>query len=59
MKALQALKFMFKQDRLDFSSHFTATEDEFRFDNVSLDVVRQLIAEKRFSELEELLIHLS
>lgn len=55
MEALQSLKFLFKQDRLDFTSHFGATDAEFRLDPVDPDVVLRLLQERRFDELSELL----
>lgn len=55
MAALQVLKFKYKQDRLDFTSHHTASYKEFEADKITRDFVEQLLAEGKFDELDDLL----
>ncbi|KAG8909739.1 hypothetical protein FRC02_007598 [Tulasnella sp. 418] len=54
MTALQILKFSYRHDRLNFSSELVATEEEFRIDNITPDMV-EMVAAGKFDELEELL----
>lgn len=55
MAALQVLKFQYKQDRLDFTLHYMATEDEFRVDRITPEFAEQLLKEGKFDELFDLL----
>ncbi|KAG8909821.1 hypothetical protein FRC02_007562 [Tulasnella sp. 418] len=56
MSALQLLKFSYRTDRLDFTSDWIATEEEFGIDNVTSQALAQeLMAAGKFDELEELL----
>lgn len=55
MSGLQVLKFSFRQDRLSFTSHFIADEEEFRIDKISPDVVRELLLAGKIEELKDYL----
>lgn len=55
MSGLQILKFSGRQDRLNFTSHLVADEDEFSIDTISLELVRELLLEGKIDELKEYL----
>ncbi|KAG8938744.1 hypothetical protein FRC03_006934 [Tulasnella sp. 419] len=55
MSGLQLLKFSYRNDRLNFTSDWIATEEEFSIDNITPQVVEELMAAGKYSELAELL----
>ncbi|KDQ06612.1 hypothetical protein BOTBODRAFT_121261, partial [Botryobasidium botryosum FD-172 SS1] len=67
IEALQMLKFAFKQDRLDFTEGWTATEKEFGVgfgdeelsSDISLAQLRELISSGKIQELQDTVAKIS
>ena len=56
MEALQLLKYMYRQDRLDFTRDLLADEKEYHIEGeVSERAVHELMATGKLDELKELL----
>jgi len=56
MEVLQLLKYMYRQDRLDFTRDLLAEEADYQIEGeVSERAVRELILAGRFEELKDLL----
>ncbi|KAG1787754.1 uncharacterized protein HD556DRAFT_1246251 [Suillus plorans] len=56
LEALQILKFSYKQDRLDFTSHLVAEEMDYNISGpVSRNTIDELVAAGKLDELAQLL----
>ena len=55
MEILQVLKYLYKQDQLDFTSHWIANEDDYSIDNATAHAINELLNAGKTEELHDLL----
>jgi hypothetical protein len=55
LEVLQVLKHLYKQDRLDFSSHWIAKEEDYSIENATEAAIKELVSAGKSEELLDLL----
>jgi hypothetical protein len=55
IEVLQVLKHLYKQDRLDFTSHWIAKEEDYSIEMASEAAIRELVSSGKNEELLDLL----
>lgn len=55
LEVLQVLKHLYKQDRLDFTSDWIASEDDYSIEKASEAAIHELVASGKCEELIDLL----
>src|ERR1700690_4132950 len=54
LEVLQVLKHLYKQDRLDFTSHWVANEDDYSIEKATEAAIHELVSSAKSEELLDL-----
>ena len=55
LEVLQVLKHLYKQDRLDFTSHWIAKEEDYSIETATATAIQELVSAAKTEELLDLL----
>jgi hypothetical protein len=55
LEVLQVLKHLYKEERLDFTSHWIANEDDYSIEKATEAAISELVASAKCDELLDLL----